>query len=76
MDYLKYTPVNTLEIDKYPYDRPDLWKYMQYLPKLIKDYEFYEPSDHSQYEKALNENYRKLKQIKRTSNLRKLKTNK
>ena len=76
LDYLKYTPVNTLEIDKYPYDRPDLWKYMQYLPELIKDYEFYEPSDHSQYEKALNENYRKLKQIKRTSNLRKLKTNK
>lgn len=76
LDYLKYTPVNTLEIDKYPYERPDLWKYMQYLPELIKDYEFYEPSDHSQYEKALNENYRKLKQIKRTSNLRKLKTNK
>ena len=76
LDYLKYTPVNTLDIDKYPYDRPDLWKYMQYLPELIKDYEFYEPSDHSQYEKALNENYRKLKQIKRTSNLRKLKTNK
>lgn len=76
LDYLKYTPVNTLEIDKYPYDRPDLWIKMQYLPELIKYYEFYKPNNSGQYEKILNENYNKIKQIKRSSNLRELKTKK
>ncbi len=76
LDYLKYTPVNTLEIDKYPYDRPDLWNKIQYLPELIKNETFYEQSNNSQYEKVLNENYKKLKQIVRSSNLRKLKSSK
>lgn len=78
MDYLKLTPVNVDELDKYPYDRPDLWNKIQYLPELIKDMRFYEPNldTSSSYEKALNDNYLKLKKIKRSSNLRKLKTNK
>lgn len=73
LDYLKFTPVNTLEIDKYPYDRSDLWPKMQYLPELIKDENIYMPNMNSQYEKIINENYKKLKAIKRSSNLRKLK---
>lgn len=73
LDYLKYTPVNTLEIDKYPYDRPDLWVKMQYLPELIKNIKLYEPSFNSQYEKVINDNYKKLLEIKRSSNLRELK---
>ncbi len=76
LDYLKLTPVNTQEIDKYPYDRPDLWIKMQYLPELIKNVEFYKESNAGQYEKLLNENYHKIKQIKRISNLRELKTKK
>lgn len=76
LDYLKYTPVNTLEIDKYPYDRPDLWVKMQYLPELIKDVKLYEPSNSSQFEKVLNENYKKLLEVKRSSNLRELKSKK
>ena len=59
MDYLKLTPVNVQEEDKYPYDRPDIWEKIQYLPELIKNMQFYEPSDHSSYERALNENYRR-----------------
>lgn len=75
LDYLKYTPVNTLDIDKYPYDNPDIWKYMQYLPEVIKDLKFYIPNKNasSSYEKALNENYYKLEQIVRSSDLRSLK---
>lgn len=75
MDYLKLTPVNVQEMDKYPYDRPDLWAKIQYLPEQIKNMSFYEPnlSSSSSYEKALNENYQKLKKIKRSSNLRELK---
>ena len=78
MDYLKLTPVNVDEEDKYPYDRPDLWSKIQYLPELIKNMSFYKPNPNasSSYEKALNENYQKLKSIKRTSNLRELKKKK
>ena len=74
-DYLKLTPVNVQEEDKYPYDRPDLWAKIQYLPEAIKDRQFFFPneSSNSTYEKAINENYLKLKKIKRSSNLRQLK---
>lgn len=73
MDYLKLTPVNVQEEDKYPYDRPDIWEKIQYLPELIKNMKFYEPSDHSSYERALNENYRRLKKQGRSKDLRRLK---
>lgn len=75
MDYLKLTPVNVEEIDKYPYDRPDLWEKIQYLPEMIKQMKFYEPNVNSisTYEKGLNENYKRLSSIKRSSNLRELK---
>ena len=75
MDYLKLTPVNVQEEDKYPYDRPDLWTKIQYLPEAIKDRQFFFPNEESTstYEKAINENYRKLKKNKRSSNLRELK---
>lgn len=78
MDYLKYTPVNVQEEDKYPYDRPDLWIKIQYLPELIKDMSFYEPSTSmvSSYEKSINDNYLKFKKIKRTKDLRNLKKQK
>jgi len=72
-DYLKLTPVNVRDEDKYPYDRPDLWERIQYLPDFIKDMKFYLPSDRSAYEKALNENYRRLLKQGRTNNLSALK---
>ena len=75
MDYLKYTPVNVAEEDKYPYDRPDLWAKIQYMPELIKNKKFFEPNMEATnpYEKGINENYLKLSKIKRSSNLRELK---
>lgn len=73
LDYLKYTPVNVQEEDKYPYDRPELWEKMQYLPELIKNMQFYHPSNNSAYERALNENYARLKKQGRSRDLRKLK---
>ena len=78
MDYLKLTPVNVEEEDKYPYDRPDLWNKIQYLPEMIKDMQFYQMNEvpASNYEKAINENYLKLKKVKRSSNLRELKKKK
>ena len=75
LDYLKLTPVNVQEEDKYPYDRSDLWAKIQYLPEMIKDKQFFvmNVNTSSSYEKALNENYKRLKSQKRSSNLRKLK---
>ncbi|HOJ45634.1 MAG TPA: AAA family ATPase, partial [Bacilli bacterium] len=58
LEYLKLTPVNMKEVDKYPYDRPDLWERMQYLPHAAKHETYYEINDSGTYLKQLNENYR------------------
>jgi putative ATPase len=73
LEYLKLTPVNMKEADKYPYDRPDLWERMQYLPHAAKHETYYEINDSGTYLKQLNENYRRLQRIVRTANLSKLK---
>lgn len=77
-DYLKLTPVNMKEEDKYPYDRLDIWEKIQYLPEQYKNKEFYHPKTDtlSNYEKGLNENYYRLKKQGRTSDLAKLKAKK
>ena len=76
LDYLKLTPVNVQEEDKYPYDRPDLWEKMQYLPEALKEVKFYEPWLSSNYEKALKENYDRLLRQGRSNNLRLLRKKK
>lgn len=73
LDYLKLTPINKNEEDLYPYDRPDLWEKIQYLPNLIKNTKFYVPSNGSSYERALNDNYQRLQKIVRSNDLRNLK---
>lgn len=75
-DYLKLTPVSLKEEDKYPYDRPDLWEHIQYLPDEFADIQFYKPQYSSAYEKALNQNYERLKQQVRSSRLAELKKKK
>lgn len=71
--YLRFTPVNMQEEDKYDYGRSDLWYRIQYLPDSIKDKVFYTPQRSSSYEKQLAANYDELKKIKRTRRLRDLK---
>ena len=71
--YLENTPVGLKEEDKYPYDRPDLWDKIQYLPEQIKNIVFLEGVPHSNYEKALFDNYQKLKNKKRSSKISSLK---
>ncbi|MBQ7995506.1 MAG: replication-associated recombination protein A [Bacilli bacterium] len=77
-DYLKLTPVNVKEEWKYPYDRPDIWEKIQYLPEAVKDMSFYSPNENSRsaYEKALNANYERMKKQGRSSNLPSLKKKK
>ena len=73
LDYLKYKPTNFAEEDKYPYDRPDLWNKIQYLPNIIKNYHFYEPENNSQFENSLNKYYYEIKKEKRSNKLSDLK---
>lgn len=75
MDYLKFTPANLKEEEKYPYDQEDVWVHLQYLPELIKNKEFFVPNlkSNSTYEKYLNDNYVKLKSFIRSSDMAYLK---
>ncbi len=75
MDYLKFTPVNLKEEEKYPYDQEDVRVHLQYLPELIKNKEFFVPNSksNSTYEKYLNDNYIKLKSFIRSSDMAYLK---
>ena len=72
-DYLRFTPVNMKEEDKYDYGRADLWAKIQYLPDKLKNEKFYMPQMNSSYEKVLAQNLEKLRKVKRTSNLAALK---
>lgn len=70
--YLRLTPVGLAEDEKYDYDHPELWEYIQYLPDAIKNEQFYIPWMTSNYEKALAENYRRILKHGRTNNLKEL----
>ncbi|MCF0114946.1 MAG: replication-associated recombination protein A [Erysipelotrichaceae bacterium] len=75
-EYLRLTPVNMKEEDKYPYDRPDLWPHIQYLPDALKHKEFYQPNTNSSYEAQLARNYETLKKYARSKKLAELKRRK
>ncbi|MGI6378005.1 MAG: replication-associated recombination protein A [Bacilli bacterium] len=67
--FMRLTPHNLKDEEKFPYDRPDVWAKIQYLPEQIKNLKFYEGWPSSSYERALIDNYNKLKQTKRTSDI-------
>lgn len=70
--YLRLTPVGLEEDERYNYNRPELWEYIQYLPDPIKNEQFYIPWMTSSYEKALAENYRRILKHGRTNQMKKL----
>lgn len=71
--YLRYTPVSLKEEEKYDYGRSDLWNKYQYLPDAIKNEQFYIPETTSQYETVLANNLKKIRSVKRTSDIASLK---
>jgi len=71
--YLRLTPVNMKDDDKYDYGRPDIWAKIQYLPDGVKDLPFYVPNESSPYENILKHNLDELNKIKRTKNIKSLK---
>ena len=70
--YLRFTPIGLQDDEKYDYNRPELWEYIQYLPKELENTQFYVPWMTSNYERALAENYRRILKHGRTSNIKKL----
>lgn len=75
LDYLRYTPVNVSEEEKYPYDQPEVWPHLQYLPDVIKNMKFFiiNPATESSYEKFLNEQYKKYLSTFRSKDIKKMK---
>lgn len=71
--YLRLTPVNMKDDDKYDYGRPDIWAKIQYLPDGVKNLPFYIPNESSPYENTLKNNLEALTKIKRTKDLKSLK---
>ena len=70
--YLRLSPVGLEDDEKYDYNRPELWEYIQYLPEPLKGVQFYIPWMTSNYEKALAENYRRILKHGRTSHIKEL----
>ena len=71
--YLRLTPVGLADDEKYDYSAKEKWHLIQYLPDALKDEQFYTPNTNSSYEKALAENYEKLKKYYRTNKIKNLK---
>lgn len=71
--YLRLTPVGLKNEEKYPYDRPELWEKIQYLPEAVKNLKLFYGNPNSAYEKALIENQKRLEKNIRVSDLKKLK---
>lgn len=70
--YLRLTPVGLEEDEKYDYNKPELWPYIQYLPDNLSNEQFYTPWLTGQYEKTLATYYDKLLQHGRTNNIKAL----
>lgn len=71
--YLRLTPVGLSDEERYDYDRPELWEYIQYLPDDIRQEQFYIPQRTSQYENMLADNYMRILKHGRTNNMPALK---
>ena len=70
--YLSLTPSGISKAEQYPYDRPDIWEKIQYLPDQVKNIVFYQGTPNSNYEKLLMENNKRLKAIKKSNKISEL----
>ncbi len=67
-DYLRLTRANVSNEDAYPYDDPEVWPYLEYLPDSLVGTVFYEPENSGKYERAMQE-YCKIVKKQRTSDM-------
>jgi len=71
--YLRLTPVGLDEELKYPYDHPELWAKLAYLPEELTDRQFYFPKESSAYERVIFNNLLEIKKIKRVYSVKQAK---
>lgn len=69
-DYLRLTRVGVKDEDSYPYDDKDVWELLKYLPKELDGFEFYHPEMTGKYERALAQNYERLKSLPHTDDMK------
>ncbi len=72
-DFLRLTPVNMNEEDKYDYGGYNIWHKIDYLPEGVQNTPFYKPFKNSVYENTLENNLKTLNEIKRTHDIKSLK---
>lgn len=72
-EYLRLHPVGLSKDASYPYDRPDIWNKIEYMPVGMENIHFYYPWENGKYEKALAEMKKMLEKNKRTRDIASLK---
>ena len=70
--YLRLTPVGLAPEEQYSYERTDCFHRIQYLPDEIRDLDLFPSFAGNRYEQQLQQVYKELKKIGRTSDLKKL----
>lgn len=75
-EYLKLHPVGLSKADSYPYDRPDVWPKLEYMPEGMENVHFYHPNLSGKYERALAQHLKELETTKRSTDLAELKREK
>lgn len=71
-NYLRLKTYGTDPLDRYPYDDPECWYRLEYLPEGKENLVFYHGQDKGKYERALNE-YRRRTEKKRVTDRREAK---
>lgn len=68
-DYLRLKNAGIKEENQYPYDEPEVWPLLEYLPEEMMDETFYDPERTGKYERALADHYEELKKTKRVTSV-------
>ena len=72
-EYLKLHPVGLSKAASYPYDRPDLWPLIEYMPEGMENVRYYHPQDSGKYERALAQHQKELESHPRSTDIAALK---
>lgn len=71
-EYLRLHPVGLKSDQTYPYDRPDLWSKIEYMPEGMENIHFYYPWPSAKYERALMDMKKEFEKEKRSRNIAEL----
>lgn len=71
--YLRLHPVGLSKEASYPYDRPDLWPRIQYMPEGMESVRFYFPWSNGKYEEAIAQLKERLEKGRRSRDISALK---